>query len=154
MHPNPALGSPGPNQALYAAQTALIRNFPGSFFAWEREIRAAVRAAGLECPNDMPQLCRWCEAGLTGEQVVDAIRKSRMQFTVRFLSVVDYAQGWTGWVYKSPNQTVAEILSPGFFSNAVDMMAHGDLLTISGTDGVAQRAVMIRDKAVVLEVLK
>lgn len=61
-------------------------------------------------------------------------------FAIRNLSVLAYAQGFTQWHYRG-NRTVAaptrlaEMLAPGFFNSAVDMIAVGDHIHISALDG-------------------
>ena len=58
-----------------------------------------------------------------------------MEFTVRNLSVLAYAQGFTLWHYKAPKLTLKALGEPGFFNNAADMLASGDMLMISAGDG-------------------
>lgn len=57
-----------------------------------------------------------------------------MAFAVRNLSVLAYAQGFTLWHYKAPGQTLAAA-NDGFFDPASDMLAPGDMLMISASDG-------------------
>jgi len=56
-------------------------------------------------------------------------------FTVRNLSVLAYAQGFTLWHYRAPASDLREISAPGFFNGARDMFAAGDMLLISARDG-------------------
>ena len=58
-----------------------------------------------------------------------------MEFTVRNLSVLAYAQGFTLWHYRAPNVRLAVLEKLGFFNNAADMFAQGDMLMMSGCDG-------------------
>jgi hypothetical protein len=58
-----------------------------------------------------------------------------MAFAIRNLSVLAYAQGFTLWHYKAAAAPLAEICSRGFFDGAADMMAAGDMVLISATDG-------------------
>jgi hypothetical protein len=58
-----------------------------------------------------------------------------MAFSVRNLSVLAYANGFTLWHYRGFGQTLAATAEPGFFADAADMMAEGDLLMISAADG-------------------
>ena len=58
-------------------------------------------------------------------------------FAVRNLSVLHYAQGFTGWHYKAGLATVADVLAPRFFQPAEDMLAPGDHIAISASDGGA-----------------
>ena len=64
-----------------------------------------------------------------------------MAFAIRNLSVLAYAQGFTLWHYRANVPTlastlvapasVAEVSAPGFFDNAADMLATGDMLLVS-----------------------
>lgn len=58
-----------------------------------------------------------------------------MAFFIRNLSVLSYAQGFTLWHYKAGPARLVETTSDGFFDNAGDMMAVGDMLMISACDG-------------------
>jgi hypothetical protein len=58
-----------------------------------------------------------------------------MEFTVRNLSVLAYAQGFTLWHYRAPNAKLATLGKPGFFNKAADLIAQGDMLMMSGADG-------------------
>ena len=58
-----------------------------------------------------------------------------MSFAIRNLSVLAYAQGFTLWHYKAGNGALADIAVDGFFNAAADMLAIGDMLMISATDG-------------------
>jgi len=58
-----------------------------------------------------------------------------MDFTIRNLSVLAYAQGFTLWHYKAPTALLAFVSAPGFFDHAADMLASGDMLLISAGDG-------------------
>jgi hypothetical protein len=58
-----------------------------------------------------------------------------MEFTVRNLSVLAYAQGFTLWHYKAPNAKLAVLGKPGFFDKAADLLAQGDMVMMSGVDG-------------------
>jgi len=59
------------------------------------------------------------------------------QFAIRNLSVVAYAMGFTSWHYKAGILTIADILAPAFFKDAEDMLAPGDHIAISASDGGA-----------------
>ena len=56
-------------------------------------------------------------------------------FTVRNLSVLAYAQGFTLWHYQTPTLPLNAVLGAGFFNNAADMMASGDIVMLSAFDG-------------------
>ncbi len=58
-----------------------------------------------------------------------------MAFAVRNLSVLAYAQGFTLWHYKAVNAPLARAAGDGFFDDAADMLAPGDMLMISAADG-------------------
>jgi hypothetical protein len=62
-------------------------------------------------------------------------------FTFRNLSVLAYAQGFTLWHYKAPAQTLHAVTAPGYFNHASDMLAAGDILLISASDGGASKVV-------------
>jgi hypothetical protein len=57
-----------------------------------------------------------------------------MAFSVRNLSVLAYANGFTLWHYKAlpEDQAVGE---PGYFDEAGDMLAGGDMMMVSARDG-------------------
>jgi outer membrane protein assembly factor BamB len=59
----------------------------------------------------------------------------QMEFTLRGLSVLAYAQGFTLWHYKHPKAGLSVVSRPGFFDLASDMLASGDMLFISAADG-------------------
>lgn len=64
-----------------------------------------------------------------------------MAFAIRNLSVLAYAQGFTLWHYRAnvptlgatlvPPASVEEVAAAGFFDNASDMLAAGDMLLVS-----------------------
>ena len=56
-----------------------------------------------------------------------------MAFRIRDLSVLAYAQGFTLWHYKSAPDTLDAVARPGFFDNAADMLAGGDMMLVSST---------------------
>jgi len=58
-----------------------------------------------------------------------------MEFAIRNLSVLAYAQGFTLWHYKAAGYPLAQAEAPGFFSPAADMLAGGDMLLVSAADG-------------------
>jgi hypothetical protein len=58
-----------------------------------------------------------------------------MTFAIRNLSVLAYAQGFTLWHYKLSASPVAAASRPGFFDDAADMMAPGDMVMVSGVAG-------------------
>ena len=58
-----------------------------------------------------------------------------MAFSLRNLSVLAYANGFTLWLYKSGTDDQASVAQPGFFDDAGDMLAGGDMLMVSARDG-------------------
>lgn len=58
-----------------------------------------------------------------------------MDFAVRNLSVLAYAQGFTLWHYKASAGQLAQTERAGFFNPAADMLASGDMMLVSAGDG-------------------
>ena len=58
-----------------------------------------------------------------------------MSFAVRNLSVLAYAQGFTLWHYKGGAGALADVSADGFFDEAADLLAPGDMVMISAADG-------------------
>jgi len=58
-----------------------------------------------------------------------------MAFSLRNLSVLAYANGFTLWLYKTGADDQACVAAPDFFGEAGDMLAGGDILMVSGRDG-------------------
>ena len=59
---------------------------------------------------------------------------TRMQ--VRNLSVMNYANGMTHWTYKPDGHTRDDVLSAaGYFESVRDMLAPGDWIFVSASDG-------------------
>jgi len=69
-----------------------------------------------------------------------------MAFSMRNLSVLAYANGFTLWHYKSASDEQASIGEPGFFDDAGDMLAAGDMMMVSARDGGRMMCVL-PDKA-------
>lgn len=61
--------------------------------------------------------------------------------TLRNLSVLCYAQGFTLWHYRAPNVPLSVTDLPDFFQCATDMMAVGDMVLISATGSASLRFV-------------
>ncbi len=57
-----------------------------------------------------------------------------MAFAVRNLSVLSYANGFTLWHYKAADPLGA-VEAPGYFGDAADMLAQGDMMMLSASDG-------------------
>ena len=58
-----------------------------------------------------------------------------MAFAIRNLSVLAYAQGFTLWHYKAGGATLGHTGARGYFDDAADMLAPGDMIMISASDG-------------------
>ncbi len=58
-----------------------------------------------------------------------------MAFTVRNLSVLAYANGFTLWHYNARGESLAVITARDFFTGASDLVALGDMLMVSANDG-------------------
>ena len=58
-----------------------------------------------------------------------------MAFTVRNLSVLAYANGFTLWHYKAGLDSLDQVTRPEFFVDVTDMLATGDVVMISARDG-------------------
>jgi len=58
-----------------------------------------------------------------------------MAFSVRNLSVLAYANGFTLWHYKAGSDVLEQVAGRGFFAAASDMLTAGDIMMVSATDG-------------------
>ena len=58
-----------------------------------------------------------------------------MAFSVRNLSVLAYAQGFTLWHYKADTDWLDQVAVPHFFADAADMLSAGDMMMVSAADG-------------------
>ena len=58
-----------------------------------------------------------------------------MEFAIRNLSVLAYAQGFTLWHYRAAEARQNQLGQRGFFDDAADMFAPGDMLLVSAADG-------------------
>ncbi len=58
-----------------------------------------------------------------------------MAFSIRNLSVLAYAQGFTLWHYKAENDWLDQVTAPHFFEDAADMLSPGDMMMVSAPDG-------------------
>ena len=73
-----------------------------------------------------------------------------MAFTLRNLSVLAYANGFTLWHYKAGAETISQAGNQGFFADAADLMAAGDLAMLTGADGGKIAAIAGQGKQIVL----
>lgn len=51
-------------------------------------------------------------------------------FMLRNLSVLNYANGFTSWHYKTTD-TIVEVCKPDYFANAADMLSPNDMIVIN-----------------------
>jgi hypothetical protein len=58
-----------------------------------------------------------------------------MAFTLRNLSVLAYANGFTLWHYKSGADPLSHASREGYFADAADLLAPGDMLMLSASEG-------------------
>ena len=65
-----------------------------------------------------------------------------MTFSLRNLSVLAYANGFTLWHYKMAGGAVQAAETQGFFDDAGDMLAGGDMMMVSGREGARMLCVV------------
>ena len=58
-----------------------------------------------------------------------------MAFSLRNLSVLAYANGFTLWHYKAGNDNFSRAAEVGYFADAADLLCEGDMVMLSGTEG-------------------
>jgi hypothetical protein len=58
-----------------------------------------------------------------------------MAFVLRNLSVLAYANGFTLWHYRSAEDAPTALDKPGYFAEAGDLLASGDIVMVSGQHG-------------------
>jgi hypothetical protein len=58
-----------------------------------------------------------------------------MVFSMRALSVLAYANGFTLWHYKASEGGTLAAALPGFFDDAGDLLASGDMVLVSSPEG-------------------
>jgi hypothetical protein len=66
-----------------------------------------------------------------------------MSFALRNLCVLAYANGFTLWHYKAGPDPLDDVAGQGFFADAADMLAAGDMIMISAQDGGRLAAVAV-----------
>jgi len=71
-----------------------------------------------------------------------------MAFSMRNLSVLAYANGFTLWHYKSGSDPQASVGEAGFFDDAGDMLAAGDMMMVSACDGGRMMCVLAEKSGV------
>jgi hypothetical protein len=72
-----------------------------------------------------------------------------MAFTLRNLSVLAYANGFTLWHYKSGDK-LAAATSRGYFADAADLLAPGDMVMLSAAEGGKIATIAGQGKAIAL----
>ena len=63
--------------------------------------------------------------------------KPAPRMAVRNLKVLAYTEGFTLWFYKAGVSTLADVQGAGFFDDASDMFARGDMVLVCASDGGA-----------------
>ena len=58
-----------------------------------------------------------------------------MSFSLRNLSVLAYSNGFTLWLYRATLEDRSSLVSAGFFDDAGDMLAEGDMILVSTVQG-------------------
>ncbi len=58
-----------------------------------------------------------------------------MAFSLRNLSVLAYANGFTLWHYKSGTDALTHATAQGYFADAADLIAPGDMVMLTGKEG-------------------
>jgi hypothetical protein len=65
-----------------------------------------------------------------------------MAFSLRNLSVLAYANGFTLWHYKAEPADHPDMGTPSFFADAGDMLAGGDMMMVSSREGARMLCVL------------
>lgn len=73
-----------------------------------------------------------------------------MAFSLRNLSVLAYANGFTLWHYRAGDEPLAVLDDDGFFAEAGDLIAPGDIVMASGSRGARMGAIARRGDSLVL----
>lgn len=73
-----------------------------------------------------------------------------MTLSLRNLSVLAYANGFTLWHYRTGGQALSALDDAGFFGPASDLIAAGDIVMASGSQGARIGAIAQRDGHYVL----
>jgi hypothetical protein len=68
-----------------------------------------------------------------------------MAFTIRNLSVLAYANGFTLWHYKSGKDPLEAVSSGNYLADASDMLTAGDLIMLTAADGARIVCVTLAD---------
>ncbi len=73
-----------------------------------------------------------------------------MSFALRNLSVLAYANGFTLWHYKSGADPIVQASARGYFADAADLLAPGDMVMLTAADGGKIATVAGTGKGIVL----
>ena len=65
-----------------------------------------------------------------------------MAFSLRNLSVLAYANGFTLWHYKAEPVDQPSLATPSFFAEAGDMLAGGDMMMVTSREGARMLCVL------------
>ncbi len=65
-----------------------------------------------------------------------------MAFSLRNLSVLAYANGFTLWHYKADPADHPNMGAPDFFADAGDMLAGGDMMMVTSREGAKMLCVL------------
>ena len=76
-----------------------------------------------------------------------------MAFSLRILSVLAYANGFTLWHYRSGGDAFDLFDQVGYFTEAGDLMTPGDIVMASGEDGARIAAVRQTERGLCLAAL-
>jgi hypothetical protein len=73
-----------------------------------------------------------------------------MAFTIRNLSVLAYANGFTLWHYKSGKDRLDAVSGGNYLADASDMLTGGDLIMVTAADGARIVCVLAADTEAVV----
>ncbi len=76
-----------------------------------------------------------------------------MAFSVRNLSVLAYANGFTLWHYRAAEDPLSAVGQHGFFVGAADLVSNGDIVMVSAAEGARLLWVASAGDQVVTETL-
>jgi hypothetical protein len=76
-----------------------------------------------------------------------------MAFTLRNLSVLAYANGFTLWHYRTGDDALSALDRDDFFHEAGDLIAPGDIVMASGSQGARMGAIAQKGTHLVLNTL-
>jgi hypothetical protein len=73
-----------------------------------------------------------------------------MAFALRTLSVLAYANGFTLWHYKATSDKLTQTSKTGYFADAADLLAEGDMVMLSASEGAKIAAITGTGKSIAL----